>query len=484
MYINLIKKNTLEQRMKVYFDVGANSGESMMHHASDGIVYAFEPTPRMIDIIKERSRGMENYHLIEKAVADYNGKSTFFISGNADWGFSSLNTFNDNLEETWPGRSDFKVTDQVEVDVIRLDGFIEEHNIEEIEFFHCDTQGKDLEVLIGMGDHLSKIKSGVIEMPTRHDTKLYKDQKYLETDARAFLETHGFCVERVESNDSQQNEVNVFFSRIAPLPTPVVKKPKLAVFFAGRAFCYEHSHPIFKALAKKYDVDFYCSINSELTEYYKEFVNLFKIKKYNFEKTELGNRLSMFYNIKKAFDLISADEYDAVMYARTDTLFEQDLFLDIPGDDNTVLIPQGEDHGGINDRFAFGTQKAMYKFSRVYDNLDDYLPILGECFHPETTLLHHVNTMGLNIQRFPMSTVLNPERHTINHDDIVEIELTPTQEAIESEPNSICTPDHDDKSDILVSEPASIPDTCHHHTTCHAHISSTFPSSNYSRPSM
>ncbi|ABT15468.1 hypothetical protein FR483_N183L [Paramecium bursaria Chlorella virus FR483] len=219
-------------------------------------------------------------------------------------------------------------------------------------------------------------------------------------------------------------------------------KPKLAVLFAGRASCYEHSHSWFQALTKKYDVDFYCSINSELTEYYKKFVKLFQVKKYNFEKTDLNNRLSMFYNIKKAFELIPAGEYDAVMYARTDIMLEQEFTLIIPSDDNTVFIPDGEDYEGINDRFAFGTQNAMYKFTRVYENLDEYALASGEELRPETLLLHHVNTMGLNIQRFPMSTVLNPKRHPLRHQHRQQ------------------------------------------HRKFHAQISSSIPSSSYSIPSM
>jgi FkbM family methyltransferase len=187
----------------------------MMHYAGDdAIVYAFEPTPRMIDILEEKSKGVANYRIVKKAVADYNGKSTFFISGNQDWGCSSLNTFNDNLDHTWPGRTDFKVTDQIEVDVIRLDGFIEEHGIQEIEFFHCDTQGKDMEVLMGMGIHLRKIKRGVIEMATKHDTKLYKDQKYLVEDAVGFLNDNGFGIDAIVPNDCFCNEVNIEFSRV------------------------------------------------------------------------------------------------------------------------------------------------------------------------------------------------------------------------------------------------------------------------------
>ncbi|AGE55635.1 hypothetical protein ATCVMN08101_400L [Acanthocystis turfacea Chlorella virus MN0810.1] len=202
--------------MPIFFDVGANNGSSTINIAKDSpdnTVYAFEPTPRMIDIIRSRTSHLKNYHIVEKAVADYEGSATFYVSGQDDWGCSSLNTFNDNLEATWPGRTDFKVTDSLTVDVIRLDSFIEAHGIDEIEYFHCDAQGKDLEVLVGAGEHIRKIKRGVVEMPTRHDTKLYKDQKFIADDAIAYLLQHGFEIEGIQINDVHNNECNVFFRR-------------------------------------------------------------------------------------------------------------------------------------------------------------------------------------------------------------------------------------------------------------------------------
>jgi FkbM family methyltransferase len=201
---------------KIYFDVGANNGDSCIHYAQKDpncIVYAFEPTPRMIDIIKSKTRNLSNYHIVPKAVADYNGNATFYIAGQADWGCSSLNVFNDNLDKTWPGRKDFRVTDSITVEVIRLDRFIEENKISSIEYLHCDVQGKDLEVLFGLGKYIDILKAGVIEMPAKHDTKLYKDQKYLVDDAVKFLEANNFAITKKTSNDIHNNEFNIFFSK-------------------------------------------------------------------------------------------------------------------------------------------------------------------------------------------------------------------------------------------------------------------------------
>lgn len=99
------------------------------------------------------------------------------------------------------------------MEVITLQSFIEENQIDDIEYFHCDVQGKDLEVLMGMGEHITKIKAGVIEMPTSHDNKLYKDQKYIHTDAIEYLQERGFEISEVQDNDCWGNEVNIHFRR-------------------------------------------------------------------------------------------------------------------------------------------------------------------------------------------------------------------------------------------------------------------------------
>lgn len=202
--------------MPVYFDVGANDGSSMIRYAEDpsNTVYAFEPTPRMIEVIHSKTKHLQNYHIVPKAVSDWEGKTTFHIAGQADWGCSSLNHFNDNLDRTWPGRTDFKVTDSIDVDVIRLDAFIKDTDITEIEYLHVDVQGSDLEVLLGLGDYISIVKAGVIEMPTSHERKLYKDQKYILDDAIRFLESNDFKIVRIDSNDCFNNEVNVHFTRV------------------------------------------------------------------------------------------------------------------------------------------------------------------------------------------------------------------------------------------------------------------------------
>lgn len=205
----------------IVLDVGANDGHDTLRLAReypDAIVHAFEPTPQLVPQIEQRCREAkcQNVFVHQIAISDEAGMMPFFVSANADWGCSSLCRFNDNLEETWPGRTDFKVTDEIQVVTKRLDSWLEENKLQDeiIGYIHVDVQGKDLEVLKSLGTCLKNVVAGVIEMPTRHHTKLYRDQQFVSQDAIDFLNQNDFTVTTIQPNDCFENEVNLSFRRI------------------------------------------------------------------------------------------------------------------------------------------------------------------------------------------------------------------------------------------------------------------------------
>ena len=86
----------------VIFDIGANTGVDGLALAifNPNIkIFAFEGNTKLLNIIKKNKKRIEkiinkkmlNYKIINKAVSDYNGFSTFYISH--DSGLSSLNKF-------------------------------------------------------------------------------------------------------------------------------------------------------------------------------------------------------------------------------------------------------------------------------------------------------------------------------------------------------------------------------------------------------
>lgn len=197
----------------IIFDVGANNGDSCVDFCKqfENTVYAFEPTPHLVThALMPKSLVYKNFIVIPKAVGKEDGKTTFNIAGHHNWGCSSLYEFNDNLQETWPGRKDFYFNDKVEVDVICMETFLQENDhIKQIDFFHCDTQGNDMNVLEGFGKHINKIKKGQIEVSAKNP--LYKNCTNTLEAATLFLNKNGFEIYDLHRDGPEGNEINVRF---------------------------------------------------------------------------------------------------------------------------------------------------------------------------------------------------------------------------------------------------------------------------------
>lgn len=204
--------------MKVYIDVGANDGSSSLNWAresQDNIVFAFEPNPLLVQKIEQiiKDEGLEHNYLIHKcAIADYYGVSNFNICTEADRGCSSLLELSEAALTEWGGRKDMIPSSQIAVEVWTMEQMCVLYTISEIEYFHCDAQGTDLAVLKGFGDHLRKIKAGVVEAANKPEI-LYKGQNTV-ADTKAFLEQNGFQVTAIGRNDVQDNEYNLHFVRV------------------------------------------------------------------------------------------------------------------------------------------------------------------------------------------------------------------------------------------------------------------------------
>jgi FkbM family methyltransferase len=194
----------------IVFDVGANNGDSNIHHAQEGhAVYAFEPTPELIEVIKSKTKHLPNYVLTESAVSNFIGTAKFNVAANCDWGCSSLHSFSDGLDQTWPGRY-FVHDKEITVKVTTLSKFLEEHPwIDKIDYLHIDTQGSDLDVLKGLGVKISIVQSGVCEA-SKPGYELYKGTDNDKDSVLKFLTDNGFQIEWVQN---WSEEFNIKFKR-------------------------------------------------------------------------------------------------------------------------------------------------------------------------------------------------------------------------------------------------------------------------------
>ena len=140
-----------------------------------------------------------------------------------------------------------------------------------------------------------------------------------------------------------------------------------------------------------------------------------------FTKEDGANRFfSMVWNHKNNMNAVleSKIPFRIVVYIRPDiTSIDAAVLKDAikttlyEDRDDTVWIPLGEDHTGINDRLAIGNVSAMTKYCSTFDTL------VGELKndrtvnnHPETALMKSIQAVGLKVVRFRMNTSLWPGR--------------------------------------------------------------------------
>jgi FkbM family methyltransferase len=192
----------------VIVEVGANYGNDTAHFVGNknNEVWAFEPTPELIDHLTERFKGDSNFHLIGKAVDIEETTKVFNIAGGGDWGCSSLYEFADDIHEKWEGRPDFQVTHTVEVQTIRLDTFVVENKIDKIDYLWVDAQGNDFKVLKSLGDKIGIVVKGKCE--GAYTVDLYKTEENRVEDIVDWLKSKGFTCNVVPDNVGKEADIH------------------------------------------------------------------------------------------------------------------------------------------------------------------------------------------------------------------------------------------------------------------------------------
>ena len=127
----------------VSIDVGAHFGlfSIFLQKQTKGTVYAFEPTPSTLKVLRETlkiNRCIDSVHVIPAAVDEKPGKAVFFIN-NIPGAVSNSLVKPDNAEFPQTG---------YEVNVMSIDQFVKERNIR-IDFIKIDAEGAELGVLKG-----------------------------------------------------------------------------------------------------------------------------------------------------------------------------------------------------------------------------------------------------------------------------------------------------------------------------------------------
>lgn len=139
---------------------------------------------------------MYNFNSYPLAISDKNDKIKFFaidLDKNSNSGISSLRShkFND--------KGDYM---EIEVDCMRMDTFLIENKIQEIDFLKIDVEGANYEVINGFGSELCKVKAIQIE---GKNLPVWEGQ-YLFEDISMFLRNNNFELVYFELKDSCQSD--------------------------------------------------------------------------------------------------------------------------------------------------------------------------------------------------------------------------------------------------------------------------------------
>ena len=188
---SIIKFLLKDKKEHIYFDVGANLGDSILRFKKiniNSLIYSFEPTPELNKKLNEAYSSDKNVVINNCGVADSKSKSKFY-----SYKYHRINSFTqvDDSSKFSKSRNlaiksnkeEFEKV--IDVDTTSVDIYCEENNINEIDFIKIDTQGSEEKCLKGMQNLLSKEKISIIELELivgfgyKKNFSFYDYEKYL-----------------------------------------------------------------------------------------------------------------------------------------------------------------------------------------------------------------------------------------------------------------------------------------------------------------
>ncbi|MDB5804778.1 MAG: hypothetical protein JWN73_2100 [Betaproteobacteria bacterium] len=182
--------------VRVVLDVGARDcGESsdFARHYPVATVYAFECNPATLPLCRAAAAAEPRIVLTEKAASNRAGTLAFFptdpektVTGlqNGNPGASSM------FEATGAYPEETYVQKRIEVEAIRLDGFLAQQGVGAIDVLWMDVQGAERLVLEGLGECLREVKAVHMEAEF---FEIYKGQALFQ-DVDAYLRRYGFTL--------------------------------------------------------------------------------------------------------------------------------------------------------------------------------------------------------------------------------------------------------------------------------------------------
>lgn len=192
----------------IIVEIGAFDGEDTEKYSQNynNFVYCFEPNKDNAENLRKRFHNKNNIKVLEKAVGTFDGKTKFYVA---------KKRMSSSLNKPSQYSLDNKIVEiesEYDVDVINLYTFIDESNIKQIDYFHCDAQGSDLEILKSLGDTIHIIKKGQVE-GSRNQNLYQTENHYLAI--INYLENNNFLILNKQQIEERDNwlDLNIYFTK-------------------------------------------------------------------------------------------------------------------------------------------------------------------------------------------------------------------------------------------------------------------------------
>ncbi len=194
-------KKTINKNMDVLIDVGAHDGDTINEFLkifSVKKIYAFEPSKRNFDKLKEKTKKIKKIFSLEIDInqVGLGQKNDVLILNEITDGVS--NTFNSlNLNSTYFKKKKTITTlfgikkfidNKVPTKIIPLKDFMLQKKINNVDLIKIDTEGFEYNILLGLEDYIKKIKFILFEH--HYDNMLIKNYKF--GDIHKLLKDNGF----------------------------------------------------------------------------------------------------------------------------------------------------------------------------------------------------------------------------------------------------------------------------------------------------
>lgn len=179
-----------KKHIKTIFEIGSRDAKdaielSDLFHCH---VFAFECNPKALEICRKNISFNPNITLVPSGVWDTTGEMAFYRVIDGNIGASSFFEFNPNARNYPDILEEGLVQEKIIVPTVRLDEFLQDQSIENIDLLCMDVQGAAYQVLCSLGDQINKVKYIIVELETH---PIYSGE-ILYQDVDRFLIDSGF----------------------------------------------------------------------------------------------------------------------------------------------------------------------------------------------------------------------------------------------------------------------------------------------------